>query len=149
MALRGEAAPLLDPNSGAVDLAYRILLSNGQPMFYKDLIDEVIRVKSQSEAFAAAIVNPGRLIAEIHTEINMDNRFQFLGKGQWGLRRWAPKQAAAKGTPLIASLRARRDDPYRHGDVDDEPHDEIDALRVDGEEEGNGWDPEPEGDADV
>ncbi len=149
MALRGEAAPLLDPESGAVDLAYRILLSNGQPMFYKELIEEVIRVKSRSQAFAAANANPARLVAEIHTEINMDNRFQFLGKGQWGLRRWAPKQASGKGTPLIAPLRARRDDTYRHEDGDDEPHDEIDALRVDGEEEGNGWDPEPEGDSDA
>jgi len=143
----GEALPAQDPDIGAVDLAYRILVNHGQPMYYKDLIEEVIKVKSQSPGFAARGVAPARLMAEIHTEINMDNRFQHFGNGLWGLRRWAPKQAANKGIPLIASLRARRDDSYRHEDGDEEPRDEIDALRVDGEEDANGWDPEPEGDA--
>lgn len=146
MAVRGEASPVLDPGNGSVELAYQILLSNGQPMHYRELIEEVIKIKSQSQLFASRGANPARLVAEIHTEINMDIRFQHLGKGLWGLRRWAPKQAV-KGPPLIASLRGRRDDSYHHDDGDEEPHDEIDALRVDGEEEGNGWDPEPERDA--
>ncbi len=136
----------LDPETIPVELAYRILQQNGQPMHYKELIDEVVKVKTQSPAFAARCPNPTRLVAEIHTEINMDNRFVHLGKGLWGLRRWAPKQSPAKATPLITSLRSRRDDLYRRDDQDEEPHDEIDALRIEAEDD-NGWDQEPEGDA--
>ncbi|HEY3314507.1 MAG TPA: DNA-directed RNA polymerase subunit delta [Bacillota bacterium] len=136
----------LDPETSPVELAYRILLQSGQPMYYKDLIDEVVKVKTLSPAFAARGLNPTRLMAEIHTEINMDNRFQHLGKGLWGLRRWAPKQVPTKATPLITSLRPRRDDAYHRDEAGDEPHDEIDALRIEGEED-NGWDQEPEGEA--
>ncbi len=129
-----------------VELAHSILSGNGQPMYYKDLIDEVLKIKSQSPSFASRTGNLARLVTEIHTEINMDNRFVYLGKGLWGLRRWSPKAVASKATPLIANLRTRREDLYHHEDPEDEPRDEIDALRVETEEDNNGWDPEPEGD---
>jgi len=31
-------------------------------------------------------------MAELHTQINMDSRFTFKGKGYWGLTEWAPVQ---------------------------------------------------------
>lgn len=136
----------LDPEIIPVELAYLILLQHGQPMYYKDLIEEVVKVKTKSPAFVARTPNPTRLMTEIHTEINMDNRFVHLGKGLWGLRRWAPKQSPTKATPLITSLRSRREDLYHHDEQDEEPHDEIDALRIEAEDD-NGWDQEPEGDA--
>lgn len=69
----------------ATDLAYNILRSHGQAMYYKDLINEIIGLRLKEGE------NPGRLMAQIHTEINLDSRFHHQGGGQWGLREWSHK----------------------------------------------------------
>lgn len=67
------------------DLAFTILKNFGKPMHFKQLISEVMRVKAINQD------NPGRLIAQMHTEINLDSRFIHHGGGEWGLREWQPK----------------------------------------------------------
>lgn len=74
--------------ASVTDLAYSILKSNGQAMHYRDLINEILRTKT------IAGENRGRIIAQIHTEINLDSRFFHKGQGQWGLRDWVPRHAA-------------------------------------------------------
>ena len=74
--------------ASVTDLAYSILKSNGQAMHYRDLINEILRTK------AITAENRGRIIAQIHTEINLDSRFFHKGQGQWGLRDWVPRQVA-------------------------------------------------------
>ncbi len=70
-----------------VDIAYRILADNNeQPIYYKDLIMEVIEKKRKSiQSMAVAI-------SEIYTMINMDGRFQHRGDGRWGLTEWNPPE---------------------------------------------------------
>lgn len=75
----------LRPDMSVTDLAFTILKNFGKPMHFKQLISEVMRVKSISQE------NPGRLIAQMHTEINLDSRFIHHGNGEWGLREWQPK----------------------------------------------------------
>jgi len=67
------------------DLAFYILKNRGQAIHFKELISEIMRVKAISQE------NPGRLIAQMHTEINLDSRFLHQGNGEWGLREWLPR----------------------------------------------------------
>lgn len=75
----------LKPDMSVTDLAFTILKKHGKPMHFKQLISEVMQVKAISQE------NPGRLIAQMHTEINLDSRFIHQGGGEWGLREWQPK----------------------------------------------------------
>ncbi|MCL6450468.1 MAG: DNA-directed RNA polymerase subunit delta [Acetobacteraceae bacterium] len=70
------------------DLAYRILKRAGQPMHYRQLIGEVLDARGVPEE------RRGRAMAEAHTEINLDPRFQYLGQARWGLREWTEKEPA-------------------------------------------------------
>jgi len=89
-----QSAVAYSSRASVTDLAYSILKSNGRAMHYKDLIHEILRTK------AIAGENQGRIIAQIHTEINLDSRFFHQGQGEWGLRDWAPRQ-----TPRIVQVR--------------------------------------------
>lgn len=75
----------LKPDMSVTDLAFAILKKHGKPMHFKDLIQAVMQVKAINQE------NPGRLIAQMHTEINLDSRFVHQGGGEWGLREWLPK----------------------------------------------------------
>lgn len=77
----------LRPDMSVTDLAFTILKAAGKPIHFKQLISEVMRIK------AINLENPGRLIAQMHTEINLDSRFIHQGNGEWGLREWQPKSA--------------------------------------------------------
>lgn len=73
--------------SSETDVAYHILSKKGKPLYYKDLIMEVIQKKAkpvQSLSYA---------ISEVYTQINMDSRFQHTGKSMWGLTEWNPAEA--------------------------------------------------------
>ena len=75
-------------NMTEVDLAYRILTDSGKdnPIFYKDLILEIIEKKNKS------VQNEAVAISEVYTMINMDSRFQHVGEGKWGLVEWNPPE---------------------------------------------------------
>ncbi|MEW8976925.1 MAG: DNA-directed RNA polymerase subunit delta [Symbiobacterium sp.] len=83
----------LKPDMSVTDLAYTILKKHGKPMHFKQLISEVMQVKAIHQE------NPGRLIAQMHTEINLDSRFIHQGGGEWGLREWQPKSAKVRTRP--------------------------------------------------
>lgn len=75
----------LRPDMSVTDLAYCILKNRGKPLHFKELINEILQVKALPQE------SPGRLAAQIHTEINLDSRFLHQGGGEWGLRDWQPK----------------------------------------------------------
>lgn len=81
----------LRADMSVTDLAYHILKNRGHAIHFKELIQEILKVK------AIPLDNPGRVIAQIHTEINLDSRFIHQGNGEWGLRDWQPKG----GTKII------------------------------------------------
>ncbi|MCX7780302.1 MAG: DNA-directed RNA polymerase subunit delta [Negativicutes bacterium] len=70
------------------DLAYKILQETGRPIYFRDLINQVL------EAKGGPVHSPAHVIAEIHTLINMDSRFNHMGKGMWGLTEWVPQRGA-------------------------------------------------------
>lgn len=75
------------------DLAYEILKKTGSPMHYRELFEEILRVKQVPPE------KQGRLMAEIHTQINLDPRFHYWGDARWGLREWV-EQDSLKEEPL-------------------------------------------------
>lgn len=75
-------------NITEVDLAYQILNDAGKdnPIYYKDLILEILHKKNKSTQNEAAA------ISEVYTMINMDSRFQHVADGKWGLTEWNPPE---------------------------------------------------------
>ena len=73
-------------NSSEVDVAYYVLTEAGEPMYYKDLVMDVIEKKRKPvQSLSAAI-------SEVYTLINMDSRFNYEGKSMWGLTEWNPPE---------------------------------------------------------
>ena len=72
--------------STETDVAYYILSRKGEPIYYKDLVLDVIKKK------AKPVQSLSRAIAEVYTQINMDSRFQHTGKSMWGLTEWNPPE---------------------------------------------------------
>jgi len=101
--LRGEKDLDLDQIS-EVDLAWRILKQKGEPMYFRDLIEEILRLKPvPAEQWS-------RAAAAIYTQLNLDPRFSYLGEGRWSLR---VSQPAEKKMPrrirFIKSLSGRKE----------------------------------------
>ncbi len=129
----------LRPDMSVTDLAFTILKNFGKPMHFKQLISEVMRVKAISQE------NPGRLIAQMHTEINLDSRFIHQGNGEWGLREWQPKSSKVvkirPESPAPAGGRgkakkaadAEEDDFGYEGEEEEEELEEVDDEFVDEE----------------
>ena len=72
--------------STETDVAHYILTRKGAPIYYKDLITEVIEKK------AKPVQSLSRAISEIYTQINMDSRFRHMGGSMWGLSEWEPPE---------------------------------------------------------
>lgn len=77
----------LRPDMSVTDIAFSILKNRGKAIHFKELIAEVMRVK----AIDPESPGRGRLIAQMHTEINLDSRFIHQGNGEWGLKEWVTK----------------------------------------------------------
>ena len=83
-----------------VDVAYQILTESGKdnPIYYKDLILEILQKKGKS------LQNEAAAISEVYTMINMDSRFQYDKDGKWGLTEWNPPEVKKRGTTRISKL---------------------------------------------
>lgn len=73
-----------NPKMSETDLAHAILKAGGVPLYFRDLIDQVLAIKPLAGKDSVHIM------AGIHTELNLDRRFVHVGKGVWGLREWMP-----------------------------------------------------------
>ena len=72
--------------STETDIAYYVLTQKGEPLYYKELVLDVIEKK------AKPVQSLSQTISEVYTLINMDSRFQYTGKGMWGLTEWNPPE---------------------------------------------------------
>ncbi|HYG57334.1 MAG TPA: DNA-directed RNA polymerase subunit delta [Symbiobacteriaceae bacterium] len=113
------------PDMAVTDIALCILKNRGKAIHFKELISEVMRVKAINQE------NPGRLIAQMHTEISLDSRFIHYGNGEWGLRDWQPKSTKvvkirpeAPSTPTRTRSRLRDDEEYEEDDAEAEEEEE-------------------------
>ncbi len=80
-----------------MDVAYKILQENNASIYWRELIEEVIRRKKKS------VQSLSTAISEIYTMLNMDSRFYHEGNGKWGLYEWKPPET--KRTRLSAAAK--------------------------------------------
>ncbi|MBD8500463.1 DNA-directed RNA polymerase subunit delta [Paenibacillus arenosi] len=71
-----------------VDLAFEILKAANTPFYYRDLMNEVAKLRGLTEEQILDV------IAQLYTEINIDGRFACVGSNMWGLKRWYPVDRA-------------------------------------------------------
>lgn len=98
-----------------VDLAFMVLKAANTPYYYRDLMNEVAKLRG----FTEEQINEA--IAQLYTEINMDGRFACVGTNMWGLKRWYPLE--------------RSDDPVANAKRPRIINDEDDDLEDDFSEE--------------
>lgn len=84
------------------DMAYEVLKAQGNPMHYQNLIEEVLQrlgISQEAIQIAAAL-----------TQINLDTRFTFYGRGEWGLRVWDSAKAQKRSSPVSVMNKASSDE---------------------------------------
>lgn len=80
------AVSAVSSHMSEADLAHAILKAKGAPIYFRELFEQVMAIKP------TAGKDEGHIMAGIHTEINMDGRFIYIGSGQWGLKEWMPNR---------------------------------------------------------
>lgn len=74
------------------DLAHEILATQGSPMYYKDLIREVLERQNRS-------LEPNTISSTL-TQINLDARFVYVSNGEWGLKDWVPSKNSRRAATI-------------------------------------------------
>ncbi|KOP65665.1 DNA-directed RNA polymerase subunit delta [Bacillus sp. FJAT-18019] len=82
-----------------VDLAFMVLKAANTPYYYRDLMNEVAKIRG----FTEQEIN--ETIAQLYTEINIDGRFACVGTNLWGLKRWYPLEKSED--PIANAKRPR------------------------------------------
>lgn len=118
-----------------VDLAFLILKAANTPYYYRDLMQEIARIKGISDD---EVMN---VIAQLYTEINIDGRFACVGNNMWGLKRWYPVE---KGEDSVSNAQRPR---IINDDDDDEDEELFEDEESDYEEDE--YDPTLDEDYDV
>jgi DNA-directed RNA polymerase subunit delta len=105
----------LDPRTiqetSMVDLAFLILKKSNNPFYYRDIMQEVARLKGLSDDEVTNV------IAQLYTEINIDGRFACVGQNLWGLKRWYPIEKS-DDNPNAPRTRLVEDDDDGYDDDD-------------------------------
>lgn len=107
------------------DIAYETLKTQGSPMHYIKLTEEILR--------RLGIVKDAARIAAVLTQINLDTRFSYSGRGEWSLKEWEAVQGAKRPTP-VAELNKETADEEDGAELDDLDEDvllEEDILETD------------------
>lgn len=112
-----------------VDLAYQVLKQSHQAMYFRDLINAVLSMKNQGMHVAA------QLMAQVHTQINMDSRFVHMGKGMWGLTEWLPQHGAARYAEELAATAEPSNDSQRREKLLAGIQEEVQPNELPGESE--------------
>jgi len=118
-----------EPQS-VTDVAYQILREHKAPMHYRQLISAALERMGEDPNV------PGAKLAQIHTEINLDSRFDFLGKGMWGLQIWSskPTNRDLGDGPNERSYQPKASDYLWDEEEEEELEDEEDGFIPDDEE---------------
>ena len=85
-----------------VDIAYFILTKSGEPIYFKDLILDIIDKKHKP------VQSLSKAISEVYTLLNMDSRFHHMGKGVWGLTEWVPQEVKRTHATTTATKAAKK-----------------------------------------
>jgi DNA-directed RNA polymerase subunit delta len=103
-----------------VDLAFEVLKAANTPFYYRDLMNEIAKLRGFSED------QINEVIAQLYTEINIDGRFACVGSNVWGLKRWYPVERDTDGSVATGTKRPRI--------INDDDDDDEDVYADDEEE---------------
>lgn len=87
-----------EKNVSSLEIAYKILKEKKSEQYFRDLLQEALARKNTPDYLMT------QSMAELHTQINMDSRFEYKGQGKWGLVEWAPPAKNAKTEERNASV---------------------------------------------
>ncbi|MDF2716966.1 MAG: DNA-directed polymerase, delta subunit [Paenibacillus sp.] len=114
-----------------VDLAFEVLKASKNPYYYRDLMQEIAKIKGLTDDQVMQV------IAQLYTEINIDGRFACVGTNLWGLKRWYPVE---KSEDSVGSSKHPRiindDDDDDYFAEEEEAEEEFEAYE--GEDEFSG-----------
>ncbi|TCS95553.1 DNA-directed RNA polymerase subunit delta [Hazenella coriacea] len=96
-----------------VDLTYDLLKDKGEPMHYRDIMNEIAKMKGFTKD------DVEQYIAQLYTEVNIDGRFICVGRSLWGVRDWYPTEQATD-----SAVAANVKDDYLDEEVEDALFDE-------------------------
>lgn len=119
-----------------VDLAFLVLKAANTPYYYRDLMEEVAKLRGLN----AEEIND--VIAQLYTEINIDGRFAYVGTNLWGLKRWYPIDKSEDGVTGTKRPRIINDD-------DDDEEDYVEEEDTFNNEEDDFDNPEDEEEDDL
>lgn len=124
-----------------VDLAFVLLKTANTPYYYRDLMQEIAKIKGLSDQQMMDV------IAQLYTEINIDGRFACVGTNLWGLKRWYPVE---KGEDSVAGAKRPRIINDEDDDLDDyvEEEESYDDSGFDNYDSHSEFDSEAETEAD-
>ncbi|MCE5172213.1 DNA-directed RNA polymerase subunit delta [Paenibacillus profundus] len=108
-----------------VDLAFLILKAANTPFYYRDLMNEVAKLRGLTKEQITDV------IAQLYTEINIDGRFACVGNNLWGLKRWYPVDRSEESMGGSKRPRIINDED---DDMEDEYVEEDDNYTADGED---------------
>lgn len=78
----------INPKESEVEIAFQILKTTGQSKDFRELMQNVSEIKG-------SLADP-KLMAYVHSLLNFDNRFNFLGQGKWGLKEWTMEKGVRR-----------------------------------------------------
>ncbi|GMA63575.1 DNA-directed RNA polymerase subunit delta [Alicyclobacillus fastidiosus] len=105
-----------------VELAYEILKAKKEPLYFRDIMQEIQELRGLSEE------QFNELIARVYTEINIDGRFICIGQNVWGLNRWYPTDKVADRLSGKKFVR-KSGDAFGDDDEDlDEDYEDADVI---------------------
>ncbi len=104
-----------------VDLAFMVLKAANTPYYYRDLMNEVAKLRGLTED------EINDVIAQLYTEINIDGRFACVGTNLWGLKRWYPVDKSEDALTGAKRPRIINDEDDEDDDYQDEEEESYDA----------------------
>lgn len=119
-----------------IELANAVLLDEKKAMNFKDIFEQVAKVKELSKE------EKQNGISQFYTDLNVDGRFLTIGSNMWGLKRWYPVDqidenvsAAPKKKKKKKKARAKEEKAELEEEELDIPDEEMDEIIEDFDEE--------------
>src|SRR3954464_10168371 len=109
-----------------IELAYELLANKKQAVSFKEIMDEVAKLKGLTEK------DMKTRIAQFYTDLNIDGRFLAIGDNQWGLRIWYPVDQVVEEiiNPVKAKKKKKAKKVVEEDLEFDDPEEILDDLDV-------------------
>ena len=110
-----------------IELAYELLVEKNEPLFFNDLVDEIVAIKGSTRE---QVVDR---IAQFYTDLNIDGRFISLGDNRWGLKTWYPVDQVEE--EVVHTVKTKKKKKTKKAAILDEGFDVIEDEDEDFEED--------------